>query len=89
MKKLYSAKRAAGLKKDLPLLIISGADDAVGNMSKGTTALYEFYIKNGVKDVTLHFIEGSRHEFLNEKANREEGFSVITEFLDRATKNAD
>lgn len=89
MKKLYSAKRAAGLKKYLPLLIISGADDAVGNMSKGTTALYEFYIKNGVKDVTLHFIEGSRHEFLNEKVNREEGISVITEFLDRATKNAD
>ena len=81
MKKLYSKSWAAGLKRDMPLLLISGADDPVGGMSKGTTKLYRFYKENGMKDVTLHLIKGSRHEFLNEKVNREEGLSVISEFL--------
>lgn len=86
MKKLYTDKWAEGLKKDMPLLIISGSDDAVGNMSKGTTELYEFYIKHGMEDVTLHFIKGARHEFLNEKVNREEGIAVISGFLRRVIK---
>ena len=86
MKKLYTDKWAEGLKKDMPLLIISGSDDAVGNMSKGTTDLYDFYIKHGMKDVTLHFIDGARHEFLNEKENREEGIKVISDFLQKVTE---
>lgn len=81
MKKLYSKSWAAGLNRDMPLLLISGEDDAVGNMGKGTGNLYKFYRDNGMKNVTLHLIKGSRHEFLNEEKNRDEAISVITDFL--------
>lgn len=58
-----------------------GEDDAVGGMGKGTRKLYKFYRDCGMKNVTLHLIKGSRHEFLNEKSNRDEALSVISDFL--------
>lgn len=81
MKKLYSKKWASGLNCDMPLLLISGEDDAVGGMGKGTRKLYKFYRDHGMKNVSMHLIAGSRHEFLNEKQNREEALSVISDFL--------
>ena len=81
MKKLWSNKWAKGLKQDLPLLLISGKDDPVGNMGKGVLKLEKFYLKHGVKNVRVHLIEGSRHEFLNEKKNVKEGYQIITNFL--------
>lgn len=81
MKKLYSKNWAGGLNPEMPLLLISGEDDAVGGMGKGTRKLYKFYRDCGMKNVTLHLIKGSRHEFLNEKSNRDEALSVISDFL--------
>ena len=83
MKRLYTKSAASGLDRNLPLLLISGKDDAVGGLGKGTRRLYEFYKKQGIKDVDLHLIEGSRHEFLNEKENRDEGMQVIKDFIRR------
>ena len=81
MKKLYSKNWAGGLNPEMPLLLISGEDDAVGGMGKGTRKLYKFYRDCGMKNVTLHLLKGSRHEFLNEKSNRDEALSVISDFL--------
>lgn len=67
---LYSKEYAEGIVRGKPILIISGAEDAVGDLSKGTTALYEYYKKIGCTDVTLKLYEGSRHEFLNEDITR-------------------
>lgn len=70
LKKLYSRRYAEGIIKNTPILIISGADDPVGGMSKGTTALYNYYKKIGCTDVTLKLYPDSRHEFLNEDVKR-------------------
>lgn len=80
---LYKKSAAAGLDPDLPLLLISGKEDAVGGLGKGTQKLYAFYKNCGVKDVSLHLIDNSRHEFLNETKNREEGLSEIGDFIRR------
>lgn len=79
---LYKGKNAAGLNRELPLLLISGEDDPVGGR-KGVSRLADFYEKQGMKDVTVHFIANSRHEFLNESANFEEGFEAIRRFIER------
>lgn len=80
--KLYTEKYAAGLRGDVPVLLISGKDDPVGNMGEGVIKLYEYYKKQGV-DVTLKLYENSRHEFLNEDVNRAHD---ILAFLDNALK---
>lgn len=87
MRGLYKKSSAAGLDPSLPLLLISGADDAVGGR-KGVSRLYDFYKKSGVKDVTMYLIENSRHEFLNEKEHFEEGFAQIAAFLKRLNVRA-
>lgn len=67
---LYSSKYKKGLVKELPMLIVSGSLDPVGDMGKGTTKLYLYYKNVGCENVRLKLYPESRHEFLNEEINR-------------------
>ena len=87
LKRLYTKKYIAGLKKSLPLLLVSGAQDPVGDMGEGVKKLCSFYReKAGMHDVTLKLFEGSRHEFLNESEEREEKWNAPLAFFDRIAK---
>ncbi|MBR2868108.1 MAG: lysophospholipase [Clostridia bacterium] len=55
------------MPKNLPLLVISGEDDPVGNYGKGIKQVYNDLKLAGVKDVTLKLYPGMRHEILNER----------------------
>lgn len=59
------------IPKDLPILIISGDQDPVGDFGKGLVKLEDRYKKQGVQDLSLKLYEGARHELLNE-LNRDE-----------------
>ncbi len=83
LKSLYTKKYAAGLRKDMPLLLVSGKQDPVGDMGKGVKKLYKYYKKAGMTNVELKLFEGSRHEFLNEKKNLEEKRKVLLDFFDK------
>ena len=65
---MLSKKRKGRKNKDapadLPVLLISGKDDPVGDMGRGVERLAKYYKGIGVKNVSVHLIEGSRHEFL-------------------------
>ena len=52
--------------KNLPIYMVSGADDPVGDFSRGVTKVYDKFKKAGVKDVALTFYQGARHEILND-----------------------
>ena len=54
------------MDKNCPILLISGADDPVGGMSKGVRQTYEAFCAGGIKDVSLQLYDGLRHEILNE-----------------------
>ena len=54
------------MRTSLPLLVISGEEDPVGNLGKGTTEAAEQLKAGGIKDVTLKLYPGDRHEILNE-----------------------
>ena len=83
LRHLYTKRYIAGLKKDLPVLIASGAEDPVGDMGKGVKKLYDFYTrKAGMRDVTLRLFAGSRHEFLNEAARRDETWNALLAFFE-------
>lgn len=54
------------VRKDLPLLIVSGEDDPVGGFGKGVRGVYEKFEAAGLKNVSLKLYKGDRHEILNE-----------------------
>ncbi len=67
------------LRKDLPMLIISGADDKVGGDGKLVKKLDEKYRKLGLNP-TLKLYEGARHEILNE-INKTEVYEDVINFV--------
>ncbi|MDO5328758.1 MAG: alpha/beta fold hydrolase [Coriobacteriia bacterium] len=52
--------------KNLPILIVSGQNDPVGDYGKAPILVRDAYIDNGVKDVNMKLYENDRHEILNE-----------------------
>lgn len=54
------------IPKELPILVVSGGDDPVGECGKGPETVAETYRKTGIRDVTLQLFPGDRHEILNE-----------------------
>ena len=67
---LSTKNKLSKINKNLPILIISGKEDPVGNYGKGLTTLSNLYLKNNVKSVNLIIYPKARHELLNE-FNRE------------------
>ncbi|BEP28855.1 alpha/beta fold hydrolase [Helicovermis profundi] len=58
--------------KHMPILFISGEKDPVGQLTSGVKKVFNKYISNGYKDdLSLKFIEGARHEIINEINNQE------------------
>ncbi|MDO4621324.1 MAG: alpha/beta fold hydrolase [Eubacteriales bacterium] len=54
------------IPKDLPLYVIAGGDDPVGDCGKGPRKLAEIYQALGIRDVVCRIYEGDRHEIFNE-----------------------
>lgn len=80
--KLFIKKNLQKIRKDLPILIISGEDDPVGSYGKGPTKLAKMYEKLGISDVSLKLYPGLRHEILQEES-REEIFKDVADFLEK------
>ncbi len=78
----YVCKKStiARTPRNLPILVIAGMDDPVGNYGAGPSTLYKEYQKIGVQDATLKLYEGLRHEILNE-SNRKDVYNDILEWL--------
>lgn len=55
-----------GVCKDIPILLVAGEEDPVGNYGKGVKQVYNDLLASGKKDVTLKLYKGMRHEILNE-----------------------
>lgn len=56
----------AQIPKDLPLLVISGEEDPVGDYGAGVKKTYQALVDAGVRNVKLTLYPESRHELLNE-----------------------
>lgn len=66
--------------KTLPIFIVSGAEDPVGDMGKGVKKVYDMYKETGCEDITYKLYENDRHEILNE-TDREQVFSDIYSWM--------
>lgn len=50
----------------LPIFIVSGQDDPVGDMGEGVMKVYHMFEETGSLDVTYKLYENDRHEIINE-----------------------
>ena len=55
------------MPKDLPVLLLTGAEDPIGNYGAGVEAVADAYDEVGMEDVSVIVYEGARHEILNEE----------------------
>ena len=73
-------KNIALMNKDMPLLVVSGADDPVGDAGAGTTEAFNKYKEAGIRDVTLKLFPGDRHEILQE-TDRADVFAFLFDWM--------
>lgn len=66
--------------KALPILLLSGDQDPVGDYGKGVRKVYEGLRRAGVQDVRLKLYPAGRHEMLNE-LNRQQVYEEIGGFV--------
>ncbi len=57
--------------KKMPVYLIAGTDDPVGNYGKGVKEVYDKLIATGHENVTMKLYDGLRHEIHNEDARFE------------------
>ena len=72
---------ANSLPKDMPVLLIAGAADPIGNYGKGVKKVTAMLKNAGLKDVTEYIDETGRHELHNE-VNRAEIMKIVAKWLD-------
>jgi alpha-beta hydrolase superfamily lysophospholipase len=81
--KFINSRRTINLTDPkLPMLFISGSEDAVGKYGRGMQKVAERYKKTGVTDLTVQLYPGGRHEMLNE-INREEVHNDVLDWISR------
>lgn len=57
-----------GWDTSLPILLISGQDDPVGDSGKGVQTIYNRMKKTGMENVSMKLFSGARHDLLHEEA---------------------
>ncbi|MEQ7051486.1 alpha/beta hydrolase [Paenibacillaceae sp. P-4] len=75
------------IPKQLPVLLIAGDKDPVGNYGKGVRKLADLYGQLGLEQVECKLYAGARHELLNE-TNRDEITADCLTWLTKQTKQA-
>lgn len=76
-----SAKWARAVDKQLPILLISGDADPVGDYGAGVRKVWMMLGDAGVQDLTCQIYEDARHELHNE-TNRAEVFEYVLTWLE-------
>lgn len=68
--------------KNLPILLLSGKDDPVGDYGKMVIRAYEKYKEAGIENIDIKLYAGMRHEILNE-VGKEEVYSDILSWIEK------
>lgn len=73
-------EKAGRMRTDMPVLILTGDRDPVGEETSGVRRVCKRYENAGVSDLTLGVYHGARHEILHE-TNRAEVFEDILSWI--------
>jgi alpha-beta hydrolase superfamily lysophospholipase len=82
--RLADAAVLGGIRKDLPMLIVSGDADPLAGGGALIETVGQRYREAGITDVTVRLFPEARHEIFNE-TNRDEVTAVVIDWLDAHT----
>lgn len=68
MKRTGTAKAYEAWNKDMPVMLIYGGDDPVGDAGKGVVPIYDRMKKAGMKKVDFWCLPDARHDIFHEEA---------------------
>ena len=85
IKKVNDKAWYANFPKDLPALLVSGAEDPVGNYGKGVREVEAGLVRAGCNAKCIIY-EGARHEILND-FTKEKVTADILDFINSQSKN--
>ncbi len=77
---IHRKKNLSAIPKALPLLLIAGTGDPVGDYGKSVQDLYDCYRKLSLSDSSIKLYEGAKHELLNE-TNKAEVMNDMYEWM--------
>lgn len=72
------------MPKDLPVFFVSGGEDPVGQFGEGPRKVYEKFLEQGMKNVSIKLYPRDRHEILNE-LDREQVYEDLYQYICRWT----
>lgn len=75
----------AKMDPDLPILMLSGSRDPVGEYGLGVRRAFRAFVDAGLQDVTMKLYTGARHEILSER-NRYEVYYDILHWIEAHEK---
>ena len=81
IKQACSHKTIDSVPKDLPVYFVAGADEPVGDYSKGVKKAKKKFDEAEIKDVSITLYENARHEILNDFC-KEEVQNDILKFIE-------
>lgn len=76
----YNRDKLDKIPKQLPILMIAGAEDPVGDYGRGVEKVYNSYLEHGLQNVQMKLYENDRHELLNE-TDRELAYGDIYRWI--------
>jgi len=85
LEEVSSPQWAAAVPKELPIYLVAGTDDPVGNYGAGPKQVADMLKSAGVKSVELKLYPGMRHELLNE-LGKEQVYNDILDWLEKREK---
>lgn len=77
--------RIALMNPNIPILLLSGEMDPVGNYGKGTLNIARKFKSRKINKVTVKLFDGGRHEVLNE-LNKDEVYNYIYHWIKNTLK---
>lgn len=63
---IQKRENIAKIPKKLPIFMVAGSDDPVGDYGVDVQKIYEIYKQTGIEDICIKLYENDRHEILNE-----------------------
>ena len=86
IRRLHKQENLQKIPKELPVLILSGTEDPVGDYGRGVQAAYASLGKAGLSHMSMKLYEGARHELLNE-TNRNQVMEEIWQWMENVLRN--
>lgn len=82
---IAGSKHMQKMKKDLPILFISGMEDPVGSCGREVRTVFKRFRSIGMRDVTIKLYPEDRHEVLNE-LNKQEVYADVLAWIEKRLK---